>query len=285
MSATAVHLHIFYKDMWPQFKYYLSSLNGTEHDLYVTLIKEDPKLEKEIHSAFPEAVIWHVPNCGYDIGPFFYFLRHIDLGRYDYILKLHGKNEKRYCITRVNGLYLTREIWNRLLYRALLGSPKIVKNNLKIMAENPQVGLISSRYLITDNPCYYHKQKTEIKNILQKMGLTDMPKRIKFVAGTMFLIRTRILRPLLDAGYDINSFKPSDIHVHDGTLAHTMERVLGAVTIAQGYRICGFDTHKFLWLNSLFHNILRFVFQKKVSKKNYLTIKILKVTVYRKKLS
>ena len=162
--------------MWPQFKYYLSSLNGTEYDLYVTLIKEDPKLEKEIHSAFPEAVIWHVPNCGYDIGPFFYFLRHIDLGRYDYILKLHGKNEKRYCITRVNGLYLTREIWNRLLYRALLGSPKIVKNNLndmylRMQEVNKQKRMLDNVDIDVGHATYKRRTKdpsSKIKNLVFK---------------------------------------------------------------------------------------------------------------------
>ena len=283
MSKVAVHIHIFYPNMWPKIKKYLSNLNGIDSDIYVTLTEKNDCLEDEIQASFPNVTICFVPNKGYDIGPFFYFLKKIDLNKYDYILKLHSKNENRYCITKVNGLHLTRAMWNNLLYKSLLGSSKIIKQNLKAMDTDPGIGMIGSRYLITNSPRYYKEHEKTIKQILSKLNLPNTP--ISFVAGTMFLIRSKILKPLLDAGYDINSFSASDPSIHEGTLAHTMERVFGVLTTAQKYRICGFDNYKFIKLNSIFHKILRFIFQKKISQNNCLTIKILRIPIYHKKVS
>ena len=99
----------------------------------------------------------------------------------------------------------------------------------------------------------------------------------------MFFVRSKILQKVKE-NYTINDFDITDNQVKDGTLAHALERVFGCLVVAQGYQIQGYDRNRSFEYQSIAKLLQRFIFQKKITKKNYLQVKILKFPIYHRKI-
>ena len=279
----AVHLHLYYTDMWQELSEQLKNLETTSYDLFVTLVEGNPSLEQKIKEFHPSSTIWIVENMGYDIGPFMEFLNRINLDDYDYILKLHSKHPTNGAVTKFNRWPVSRRYWKILLSEALIGSPKIWQRNLLAFAQNEKLGMIGSPALIkrrdhTDEPFM-----PVLQDNLKKIGLPPQ-NNFYFVAGTMFIVRSSLFK-VLQNHYRIYDFQPTDGQVRNGTLAHIFERLFGAVVYAQGYTINGFHWNWKFLADSTCRIILRFFYQKKASKNNKLIIKICKIPVFQKKIT
>lgn len=275
----AVHLHLYYLEQLPEILKNLNSLDGQNYDLFVTMVEKNQEAEQAIKSFNPDAKIMIVPNLGYDVGPFIEFLHQINLDDYDYILKIHTKGNKSKNHTWLNGNRLDNQLWKQILYDALLKDKERVKHNLAILEENPDIGMLSSKYCITDEKRTYQKLLPQINESLQQCGFEKV-ERVRFVAGTMFYVRAKLLKPLLK--YTIKDFTESDGNVKEGTFAHVVERLLGALVLAQGYTVHGIK-HDNYTKGFILASIKHFLYQKKQTKHRQL-IKIFKIPVYSKKL-
>ena len=278
--SLAVHLHLYYLDMWPEIKGYLANIGDYPYDLFVTLVAENPQLEEEIRQFKPDAKIWVVENRGYDVGPFIDFLHHIDLDKYDLILKLHTKNGNKGPDTKLNGLPVSRELWKKLLIESLLETPEQFKKNVEMFKKNPDLGMIGSRHLITSKDTVLASLKARINETMLALGFNE-PKPITFIAGTMFMSRANLLSPIKN-NYKLADFDLTDGHVKDGTLAHVMERLFGCVIQAQGYKIKGCGLFS---IELILRRIYHFVYANKVTNSGYHVIKIMKLPIFRRKLS
>ena len=234
----AVHFHLFYLESLPLVKKHLSHLASFPHDLYITVVQDNPASLEAARKHFPHAVIWQVPNRGYDVGPFIYFLQHIRLENYDFVLKIHTKDnspEPRVLCS----LCLTNQKWMRTLLHALLGSPRIFAKNIKRFERDPKLGMIGSRYFVLNEAEHINYLLPRIRVEMKRLS-APMPKKKAFMAGTMFLMRSHLLQKFREV-YSIDDFAPTDPGKHDRTLAHIMERVFGFYTLCAGYTIRGFD--------------------------------------------
>lgn len=278
MKTLAIHLHLYYLEQLPEILNYLRSLEGIDYDLCVSMISHDEEAEKEIKQFKPDAQIWLVNNFGYDVGPFIDFLHKIDLDKYKYILKIHTKGNRSNNHTWLNGRRLDNKLWKEILLDSLLKDKERVQENLNLLENNSQMGMLSSKYCITDEKRTYQKLLPQINSELTKCGFNAVDK-LSFVAGTMFYIRSKLLKPLLK--YSISDFDKTDRTIKDGTLAHVMERLFGALVLAQGYTIHGIkhDNYK---KGFILASIKRFLFQKKKTQRGML-IKICKIPVYSRK--
>lgn len=283
----AVHLHLYYTDMWDEFAVLLQNIGNFSYDLYVTLVQYQPEIEKKIKEFCPAAKIWIVDNRGYDVGPFVDFLHHINLSEYDLIIKLHTKNKSYGADTLINGRYIGRKLWFKLLTQGLLGSRKLFKKNIKAFVKCPGLGMVGSKYLITSDKICSDSVRDEVCTVMERLG-RSVPNKINFVAGTMFMCRAHLLQKIKD-NFRIQDFDMSDGLVKDGTLAHVLERVFGCLIVADGFRIQGFDKdlphHADLdFLVNDIRQILRFVYSNKVTNNNYRLVKLLKFPIYHRKL-
>ncbi len=166
-----------------------------------------------------------------------------------------------------------------MLFDGVLYSPQAVQNNLRVMAENPSIGMIGNDYVLTDEKeCLLPLQTLAAE--MQKIGLT-MPEDLHFIAGTMFLVRAKLLQPFLK--YQITDFTISDKDIHDNTLAHVLERLFCLAVTAQGYKIQGVKYHHY-WQETTIAAVKRFLFQKKITRHGNLIIKICKIPVYVKEI-
>lgn len=276
MKKLAVHLHLHYDDQWPEIRRYLNNLASVEHDLFVTMTKPHPAIEAEMKALDENIHIWQVENNGYDIGPFIYFLHHIDLDQYQYILKLHTKGKKSRNYTWLNHHRLDNALWGKILWQSMLATESRLQQNLQILDSNPQFGMAGSKYCLTASVKDYASLLPQINGELKKLGL-PLENQLSFIAGTMFLTRTSILKPLLY--YRLSDFSKTDAYVKEGTLAHIVERILGC--LAQNiYPIeHGNYTFDFIWVT-----LKRFLYQQKQTKHGTQVVKICKIPVYSKKL-
>lgn len=281
-KPVAVHLHLYYTDMWDELCTQLKNLGNTPHRLFVTLVKTDKQLEENIKHSFPDAEVWVVENMGYDIGPFIEFLNRINPDEYSYILKLHSKRPSNGTDTKLNHLPVNRYYWKVLLSQALIGSPQIWEKNLLALEQAPHLGMIASPHLIKRADSSDESLLPQVKENLQHLGLPEISK-FSFVAGTMFLVRSELFK-ILRGKYTIQDFQTTDGQVKDGTFAHVFERLFGAVISAQGYDIKGFDRNYKFVCSAVGKIILRFFYQKKITKHNKMLLKICKIPVFEKNL-
>ena len=277
----AVHLHVYYVDMWPRIKRYLSHLEGQPYHLYVTMTEEHPELTDQIREFHPDSTFYLVENRGYDVGPFIYFLHQINLQDYDLILKIHTKNSTSKQLVWLNHRLLNRAWWSRLLYTSLLGSPAQVRRNLNTFRTEPDVGMLGSMHLITSHARDLAQVKDGVQHIMQK--LTRSSWQFRFIAGTMFIARSSLLQPIKD-NFRLEDFDPPIGSMLDGSLAHVIERILGCIVTAQGYKIKGCAWNPLFELFSILQIIWDFLYKKKITTSNRLIIKICRIPIINRKL-
>lgn len=182
---------------------------------------ENSEVCKKIKEFKPDARIIITPNTGYDVYPFICVLKQINLDDYDFVLKLHTKKKIKDR--------------NKIL-RPLLLSKKNFQNTLEKMIKNKNIGIIGHKVqqIFGGSP-----EENEMLNpLLKKFGIPSR-KYHNFIPGTMFLIRSNLLKFLLQVEFKEEDFRSSEgCRTGDyGTLAHTIERVFGVITEYNGFDI------------------------------------------------
>ena len=273
-------MHLYYLDMWPELKKYLANIGDYPYDLYVTLTTSAPEIEKEIKAFKPDAKIWKVENRGYDVGPFVDFLHHIDLNKYDLILKLHSKTKNQVIDMPKSDLLSINAPWGESLLSGLLGSHEQFEKNIKQFVTDDKLGMCASDACIITKD-WSAKVQNGVDSLLKDWGYSR--GNLKFVMGTMFMCRAWLLAPIKEH-LTINDFELTNGKIKDGTLAHIIERVLGCLVVAQGYKIEGFDRTPWHYYRLNWKYLLHFIYSNKITKKNCRIIKVLTIPVYHKQL-
>lgn len=271
----AVHLHLYYIEQLDEMLRLLHHLDGYALDLFVTMNEIQPEIEQKIRNFQKNAVIWQVENRGYDVGPFVDFLHRINLEKYDYVLKIHTKRKIYGQFCYLNKHRFNMATWRKMLLSALL-SKSVVNDNIRRLEDNPKIGMLGSAWCLTGDEADYRQLLSELTTQIDKIGF-KVPQNKDFIAGTMFWVRARLLKPFLF--YQIGDFAVTNGKCHDGTLAHLLERLFGWAITAQGYEIYGVEDRKYFWAR-VWAGLCRFVWQKKRTRNGKILIKICKIPVY-----
>ena len=168
-----------------------------------------------------------------DLGGFFTsYNKMLDLGlQYEYIIKIHSK-------TNFN--------WRFCMLYALLGTDKIIKNNLDLFRDK-NIGMIGNNK-ISINDLYLNSNKV-IKHIDHYYQYFDISNETKgeFIPGTIFWIKGEILekhfdKDKLEKMYDEMplDYCGSKINNQEG-LPHGFERFFGVLVESCGYETYSYD--------------------------------------------
>lgn len=221
-ADTAVIIHLFYPELWPQFSKALGALPEGRVDIYVTLMQKDAAFAEEIRAKFPSAFVIIVPNRGRDVLPFVHLARRLDEHGYTYLLKLHSKK----TVHREDGAD-----WFAELLRSLLPSAQGVGAILRALEAGAGIVGPEGHYLSLDR--FMAGNEPRLQSLLQQLNLDrraaslmdDLSTRGYF-GGTMFWARFDTLRPLLSA-----YLMPEDFESESGqvnvTTHHAIERLIG----------------------------------------------------------
>jgi lipopolysaccharide biosynthesis protein len=229
-SNAVVIAHIYYDDLVDSvFDTYLTPA-ATMCDLIVTVMN-NVSLEslKKIKRKFNNCYIVQTPNQGRDIRPFVIAYRLAHEFSYLYACKVHTKKSPQ-----LN----TGEAWRNQMLNSLLTPANSI---LSQMETNPSIGLVAPQGYLRDlSSVDMHTGNIHWLNIL----LTRLHKEkligeyaINFPAGSMYWFRVDALSQLLDENFISISEFELEAGQLDGTLAHSLERVIGLLPICNNYTV------------------------------------------------
>lgn len=226
-ARIAICLHLFYPELWPEIAQALAEI-PEPWDLYVSVPEFacTPKLIK-IVADHPNVRFLPCPNRGRDILPFIRFLKLGVFDRYDVVCKLHSKRSPH----RQDG-----ENWRAQLLRDLLGERRDIANRLKLIRNNPSLGLFGARETLIafGNALHQGSNSRSVHELASRMSLPEDSLKCPFFAGTMFWFRAAALTKLRFSFLDEIDF-PLEMGQIDGTLAHALERLIWPLVEQAGY--------------------------------------------------
>ena len=229
----AVILHLHYEDLINNiFSKYLSPLQA-DVDLFVT-VKKDVSLYSinEIKNRFSNVYIFINENRGRDIRPFVLAYRQVQRSGYLYACKLHSKKSPH----KKDG-----EDWRENLMTSLVSSRDEVMNIVSKFLSDDKLGLLVPENSLMDLSMsdVHVDNKKWLDLLLARLGESDHIGKYAFYfpAGSMYWFRISALLPLLEESIvSIDEFELEAGQL-DGTLAHTVERIIGLVTTHLNYNM------------------------------------------------
>lgn len=226
-APVAVLVHVYYPDFWDEIAPLLRA-QRFEFDLFVTLADtaDTAPLPAQITQSFPKARVWHMPNHGRDIFPFVHLVNAGLFAPYAALCKLHSKKSPH----RADG-----EDWRRALIAGVLGDPEITQKRLETFISEPNMGFWVSPGQIYAGETWWGANRARVAELLERGGISA-PADLRFPAGSIYWIKPALLQALRGLNLIAADFEPEQALV-DGTTAHAVERLLGAMAQDQHLRI------------------------------------------------
>ncbi|WP_371060845.1 glycoside hydrolase family 99-like domain-containing protein [Rhodosalinus sp. 5P4] len=223
----AIVLHLYYPELWPEFAETLRRVQ-LDHDIFVTLPYRGDQtlvLAEEIRGEFPGAFVQPVENRGRDILPFLKLVNSGALDDYEAVCKLHSKKSPH----RADG-----DSWRRHLIKGILPDDQAA------LVET-FVGDQAAAYWVADgqhytDPKWWGTNLENTRSVLRRIEIEIEPEDLSFPAGSMYW-----MKPLMIGLLKALQLKPEHFEAEtgqvDGTLAHALERAIGALARAAGQKV------------------------------------------------
>lgn len=209
----AVHIHLYYTDLAPEFVSYLKNL-PVAFDLFITTVSGDAAGIRALFSDFPNVSVLTVPNKGRDIGAFLVILNQIDPNAYDVLIKLHSKKSL--------GRDTDGNKWRKELIYPLLGTKAKATVMLYSFFKRKKLGMYGAKKHLTTLGM---EQYRIFFDLCERLGIQPFPFYFK---GTMFAIRPTALFPLKNSGLGMDDMTEK-MERSDGYLEHALERTFGSL--------------------------------------------------------
>jgi len=233
-----VHLHLYYEDLLDEFCCYFNNIPES-FDLYISC-KENADMERirtrvaEIRNV-KKVVVKETKNRGRDIAPFYVLFRK-ELIKYECVLHVHSKKS----------LYTGGEKaeWRQEALDGVLKNEKMVAETLEIMRQrSPKAGLVFGEMTQMLPPMALHwlRNAGRGQELLGRMHIPFENRMLIYPVGSFFWAKMDAIRPLYDLGFIYDDFDDEHGQI-DGTLAHTLERVIACVVQNQGYSMYIYDS-------------------------------------------
>lgn len=165
-------------------------------------------------------------NHGRDILPFLHVANLLADQGETVVLKLHTKRSTH----MQQGAQWRHELLLQLLHDGR-GAQAMAR-----FAQDRQLGLLAPAGHLLPVRDYVGANVATLQRLQVRLGLHADILDADFSAGSMFWVRLDALRPLLDAHLPPSAFEPEQGQI-DGTLAHALERALGAICVDAGYSV------------------------------------------------
>jgi len=216
---TCIILHLYYQDLWPEFKEKILPILSESTHLYVS-INDETEYTDDIRKYSQEVFL--VENRGMDFGPFVFVydkLRTID---YKYIVKLHGKKS-----LHTPGI---GDRWRNALVNSIIESPDQFNHIINYMETMPDIYMASSLefYHDTDRESINHPNRLAALPFINKVrNFVNSDDHGCFFAGSMFIVTTNYLEKLFNNVELTELYKQFESGYSMDSFAHGMERVIG----------------------------------------------------------
>lgn len=225
IDRVAVVVHAFYPEVFEGLIAKIADASLPGLHLYITC---PPHARSNIQRAMQQhrltGDITEVDNRGRDILPFLQVLPKVLEQDFPLVLKLHTKRENHRN---------TRQLWQDGLFDALL-QPARVPSHLAVFRHYTTLGMLVPAHNLLPMSMYYGANAGRVLQACKRLGMDPLLiPRLHFPAGSMFYARPEALQPLLSLGWGATDFEVEAAQF-DGTLAHVLERMLGASVLHSG---------------------------------------------------
>ena len=222
-----VFLHLYYSDLAPVFAKRLAHIT-CPCDLYVST--DTTEKADFIRACLPDAEIRVLENRGRDIWPKLYGFQDV-YARHDIVLHLHGKKSPHSAVL---------DEWLEHILDCIIGSAAEVNRILSLFDTIPRLGMVTPvTYKPVLSAAHWGVNREIARELAWRMKIeAPLPddRKLRFPVGSMFWARRDAIQPLLDLDLRPEHFPPEAGQL-DGTVAHTIERMLGVVCKVNGYHI------------------------------------------------
>lgn len=231
-QTTAVIVHVYFIETWPEIAARLRRLGRAPHDLIVSVPIRHVFWSRAVKADFPDVRIVAVPNRGRDVLPFIKIAGLLLKMDYNTVLKIHSKRST--SVEEQSG-----QAWRTLMLDCLLPPfAEVLRSILSRLAE-PGVGLVGPRDVYFPLSTYFDWNRQQLCDVLEQAlgvdrakAVMDEPSHFGFFAGSMFWARLESIAPLFELrAWD---FEPERGQLA-GTKAHAVERAFTLVSLMRGY--------------------------------------------------
>jgi len=207
------------------------------YDLFISSSKE-PLIERSRATFSPpngKLLAQNVPNRGRNLAPLFVeFGAH--LANYDLVIHVHSKkslhNDSDYA-----------ETWSRELWQYLLSDPHVVRRAINQFLKDEKIGIYYPLASVIPLRIFnWAKSETLAKEWSESQNFPHRSGEIPFPAGGMFWFKPAALQPILDSHFTYSDF-PEEKGQIDETLQHALERLIGTVPLALGFKHMIYHVH------------------------------------------
>jgi lipopolysaccharide biosynthesis protein len=225
-NPIAIVLHLFYLEVWDDFKVKLKkSFKNKKFDLYITIC--DSSIASKIKKDFPGAYIMLVENRGRDILPFIKVMKLINTLDYEIVCKLHSKRS----LYRDDGDSIRQDI-----LESLIGSEKKILGILELFNKDSKLGIVAPlNFILSHSEKNMTYDKEIVDYICNKVNLDFTYD--SFVAGSMFWFKPQALLGLINSLDE--SFFGLESGLADGTFSHGVERLFTFFAKKTGFSTIG----------------------------------------------
>jgi lipopolysaccharide biosynthesis protein len=234
MKNIAIVIHLYYTDLWQEFKLQLLELDNN-FDLYISLTNGNENIQNDIKSSFPNAKIFWFDNKGLDIGPFFHTLKYFIENNlnYQYLIKLHSKKS-------INSVGEDRGAsWRIGLVKSLIGSNETLKKNISLFENDQTINIGGSvDYFYRDGSLDWLKDELYNLRLINDLHNSSDFHNMLIISGTMFMVRYKVYKEFFTIN-DINRIlsQLTDGYVRDKMIEHKLERILSYIPQLNGSKI------------------------------------------------
>jgi len=228
-----VVFHIYYCNLAGYYLQKMSNIHSCEWDLIVTSCEPLPDdVKRSILAVKSDAAFLLAENVGYDIWPFITAVRAVNIADYDFVIKLHTKNEDDYFI-KLHGINMNGRIWKEYMVEPMLGDTRRFRTLMKAFADRPSVGMAYARQLGYTSKNVNAEDCAMLDNELARLQIKR--KKSLYCAGTMMAFRASALGFLYDRRITAGIFQQSGQSHSGATMAHVYERLIPIAVQAQNY--------------------------------------------------
>ena len=236
--SIAVVLHLTNLELWSSYWASLKQLPPSSAFFISTTLNQKNSVEQLVLQDVPQAKIFAFEAKGRDFGALMSLIRSVPLDSFDLVLKLHTGNTDFYSD-------IPNERWLLDLLHGLLPNGR-VNFILSHFQSTPTLGLAGpgghhwplKKLFYNENTVNYWNKLTSLRK------QNDFPQDPTFIAGGMFWARGSIFKGFANLKLTQSQFEEDGPEV-DGTLCHTLERMVSLIAHDQGLKVEGFDFSDF----------------------------------------
>lgn len=233
-------IHAYYLDLLDDLLLKLTEI-AFDFDLVITNSASSSLDEKRIAeilylSKVKDILVLNTVNRGRDILPLIHCVNAGLLDFYHYFFKFHTKKSEWAVGRQDIGNGGGGSGWHQSFLEDLIGNGTISSIILENLQRDIDLGVVTARNSLLGSG-YWSGNLLRTQELATRLELEFSPEELLFPAGSMYACKGLVIQGLRALCLSEEDFEPESGQI-DGTTAHAVERLVGLVSIAGGYKQC-----------------------------------------------